>query len=98
MKQFRVVYEYDRGLVKGAGAAFVIALDEAGAREQIARVMPGVIITFIREEQEDPRAQYERRPKLDYPAGWAMCPGCGKPALDGHITCGDVLCNEGGRR
>jgi hypothetical protein len=33
-----------------------------------------------------------------YPAGWPTCPGCGCPALDGHITCGDVTCDEGGRR
>lgn len=25
-----------------------------------------------------------------------MCPGCGKPALDGHRTCGDILCREEG--
>jgi hypothetical protein len=33
-----------------------------------------------------------------YPAGWPTCPGCAMPALDGHITCGDVGCNEAGRR
>jgi hypothetical protein len=34
----------------------------------------------------------------EYPAGWPACPGCGQPALDGHITCGNVACDEGGRR
>jgi len=29
-----------------------------------------------------------------YPEGWPKCPGCGEPALDGHITCGSATCNE----
>ena len=33
-----------------------------------------------------------------YPVGWPSCPGCGQPALDGHITCGLFSCNEAGRR
>jgi hypothetical protein len=33
-----------------------------------------------------------------YPPDWPQCPGCGLPALDGHITCGQVECNEAGRR
>lgn len=33
-----------------------------------------------------------------YPPDWPKCPACGKPALDGHITCGSVQCNEGGQR
>jgi hypothetical protein len=33
-----------------------------------------------------------------YPPDWPKCPGCGAPALDGHITCGNVTCDEGGRR
>ena len=33
-----------------------------------------------------------------YPTDWPKCPGCGLPALDGHITCGNVECDEGGRR
>lgn len=36
--------------------------------------------------------------KTGYPHDWPRCPGCGKPALDGHITCGDAGCDEGGRR
>lgn len=35
---------------------------------------------------------------IGYPADWPRCPGCGRPALDGHITCGDVRCDEGSRR
>lgn len=31
-------------------------------------------------------------PKYNYPAGWPLCPGCGRPALDGHRTCGDASC------
>lgn len=29
-----------------------------------------------------------------YPPGWPKCPSCGLPALDGHITCGKLDCNE----
>lgn len=35
---------------------------------------------------------------MSYPSDWPKCPGCGEPALDGHITCGDVRCNEAGQR
>ncbi|HSZ58578.1 MAG TPA: hypothetical protein VK797_23120 [Tepidisphaeraceae bacterium] len=40
----------------------------------------------------------EANPTEGYPPGWPKCPGCGRPALDGHITCGDVRCSEGSRR
>jgi hypothetical protein len=33
-------------------------------------------------------------PDRIYPSDWPRCPGCGDFALDGHITCGSVLCNE----
>lgn len=33
-----------------------------------------------------------------YPDNWPRCPGCGQPAIDGHITCGDARCGEGERR
>jgi len=33
-----------------------------------------------------------------YPPGWPLCPVCGRPALDGHITCGRAECNEGAHR
>ncbi|HET7341051.1 MAG TPA: hypothetical protein VFL90_06285 [Methylomirabilota bacterium] len=35
-----------------------------------------------------------------YPAGWPRCPGCGSPALDGKVTCGDAACgpSAGGGR
>lgn len=33
-----------------------------------------------------------------YPPGWPRCPGCRRPALDGHITCGEARCNEGAAR
>lgn len=33
-----------------------------------------------------------------YPEGWPRCPVCGEPALDGHITCGNVRCDESGQR
>lgn len=42
--------------------------------------------------------KFDKGPGLTYPPGWPACPGCGRPALDGHITCGDVDCDEGGRR
>jgi hypothetical protein len=35
---------------------------------------------------------------LGYPQGWPVCPNCGLPALDGHITCGQVGCAEAARR
>ena len=31
---------------------------------------------------------------MTYPDDWPRCPRCGKHALDGHITCGSVECNE----
>lgn len=31
---------------------------------------------------------------IGYPPGWPACPGCGEPALDGHVTCGRVECAE----
>lgn len=33
-----------------------------------------------------------------YPSDWPKCPSCGEPALDGHITCGSVLCHEASHR
>jgi hypothetical protein len=33
-------------------------------------------------------------PIMTYPADWPRCPACGEPALDGHITCGRVQCDE----
>lgn len=33
-----------------------------------------------------------------YPPDWPRCPVCDEPALDGHITCGSVGCDEGGQR
>lgn len=33
-----------------------------------------------------------------YPPNWPRCPGCGEPALDGHITCGRLECLEGAIR
>jgi hypothetical protein len=35
---------------------------------------------------------------MKYPNDWARCPVCDMPSLDGHITCGDVRCNEGEER
>lgn len=31
---------------------------------------------------------------MPYPEGWPRCPKCGDFALDGHITCGRLECNE----
>lgn len=60
MLQWRVVYEYKRDTIRGAGAAFVIAPNEASAREQLERAMPGVTVLELKVEPEDPRAVYER--------------------------------------
>lgn len=29
-----------------------------------------------------------------YPGDWPACPACGKPALDGHVSCGEAGCDE----
>jgi hypothetical protein len=29
-----------------------------------------------------------------YPKDWPKCPKCGDPAMDGHITCGKLECDE----
>jgi hypothetical protein len=29
-----------------------------------------------------------------YPPGWPRCPGCERPALDGHVTCGEEPCSD----
>lgn len=31
---------------------------------------------------------------MDYPKGWPECPVCGKPAMDGRATCGELSCTE----
>jgi len=33
-----------------------------------------------------------------YPANWPRCPKCDDFALDGHITCGRLECNESAAR
>lgn len=63
MKQWRAVYQYRKDLIRGAGACFAIAPDEASARANIAKAMPGVEIIELKEEPEDVLAQYER-PRL----------------------------------
>jgi len=35
---------------------------------------------------------------MTYPPNWPRCPVCDDYALDGHITCGRVECNEGEQR
>ena len=41
------------------------------------------------------RAEVEEcRRILGYPSGWSSCTYCDLPALDGHLTCGRVECNE----
>lgn len=32
-------------------------------------------------------------PEFDYPKDWPRC-ACGRPVLDGHLTCGQLECNE----
>lgn len=41
-----------------------------------------------------------RKEKLmsGYPANWPRCVSCGDYALDGHLTCGRVECDEGHAR
>ena len=34
-----------------------------------------------------------------YPVGWPRCAsGCGRPRMDGHLTCGHAECDEGAAR
>lgn len=33
-----------------------------------------------------------------YPTDWPRCPTCGDYAMDGHLTCGRLACDEAGRR
>ena len=33
-----------------------------------------------------------------YSPDWPRCPVCGEYALDGHVTCGRVACNEAEQR
>jgi hypothetical protein len=49
-------------------------------------------------EYERLKVQHARSQNLGYPANWPRCPGCGQPAMDGHISCGRVECGEGSRR
>ena len=35
---------------------------------------------------------------MTFPDNWPRCPVCGNHALDGHITCGAVECDEGAQR
>jgi hypothetical protein len=83
MKQWRVVFKYSRGLVRGAGAAFVIALDEPEARHRFKVDMPDAELQSICVEPEDPRAQYER-PALKQTM---LCLREFKPAPNGDCWC-----------
>lgn len=76
MKQFRVVFEYSRGLMTGCGAAFVIAADEAAGRAEVEKQFPDVRVVLFLEEKQDPRAQYER-PRLEIVR--PECIGCDEP-------------------
>jgi len=39
----------------------------------------------------------DAEPGFGYPADWPRC-DCGKPVLDGHLTCGEVSCDESAAR
>ena len=54
------------------------------------RIVLKIVLSWIEEQEGDAMPLY--------PDDWPRCPGCGEPALDGHITCGDVRCGEGARR
>lgn len=58
------------------------------------RIALQVVVDWIEREQLVSEAIIESL----YPADWPRCPGCGQPAMDGHITCGDARCGEGERR
>jgi hypothetical protein len=44
---------------------------------------------WIEDDSEEEVDQY------GYPLDWPKCPSCGRPVMDGHITCGQAKCNEG---
>jgi hypothetical protein len=72
-------------------------LDGPSSDSLVTRVMG--IATSIGVPEGVARKQTPSTAEYDgYPEGWLRCPGCGKPALDGHITCGDARCDEGSRR
>jgi len=58
-----------------------------------------VEIVQLREDGVCPRcgANYGPEVRADYPPGWPNC-HCGRPVLDGHVTCGRAECNEGAVR
>lgn len=64
--------------------------DSGGDFDLDKRIVLQTVLTWIEEE--------ERHLDPGYPDDWPRCPGCGQPALDGHITCGDVRCGERERR
>lgn len=41
----------------------------------------------------DDCGRLDTSPAPGYPPGWPSC-ACGLPALDGHLTCGTVTCDE----
>lgn len=43
-------------------------------------------------------AWYKTLSPSAYPDGWPRCVSCGDAALDGHLTCGRVECDEGRAR
>jgi hypothetical protein len=67
----------------------------------IILVTIGMLLKSMWSERKQWREQDEEERKVwmkDYPDGWPKCPVCGRPALDGHTTCGHAECNEGAWR
>jgi len=66
-----------------------LALHYTAPAERLGAI--GEVIAAIAEEEADPIGL--AAPTSDYPPGWPRC-GCGRPVLDGHLTCGEVRCSE----
>ena len=62
-------------------------------------VCSGPCLATLEKQDQQRLAAAGRSPSwTGYPAGWPACIFCGEPALDGHLTCGCVACDEAAAR
>jgi hypothetical protein len=66
------------------------SMDEA--LEVVQEVAEEVVQGEVDDDEEDDMPE-----RFNYPANWPRC-ACGRPVLDGHLTCGRVECDEGAAR
>jgi hypothetical protein len=84
---------YDLSTIRRQLAACKAALETVALIPRVHDIDGSV---FCRDEMQ--RVANELLVALTVQPGWPRCPGCGLPSLDGHSTCGDVVCDKGGRR